>query len=140
MAPLEREEEEDDNFWPCSEASSQATATENKSHGLSEGYCEYPPDSYDIVMILDNREIKMKSNREYFQEQLAKREVLVTKRALDLGDVIWVARKKGSTISADELFLDVIVERKRMDDLVTSIKDGRFDEQKVGFTHPMGSS
>ena len=30
-----------------------------------------------------------------------------------------------------ELVLDYIVERKRMDDLCSSIKDGRFKEQKV---------
>lgn len=30
-----------------------------------------------------------------------------------------------------ELVLDYIVERKRMDDLCSSIKDGRFKEQKI---------
>jgi crossover junction endonuclease MUS81 len=30
-----------------------------------------------------------------------------------------------------ELVMDYIVERKRMDDLCSSIKDGRFKEQKV---------
>ena len=30
-----------------------------------------------------------------------------------------------------EIVLDFIVERKTMDDLVSSIKDGRFQEQKV---------
>ena len=32
-----------------------------------------------------------------------------------------------------ELVLDYIVERKRMDDLCSSIKDGRFKEQKVSW-------
>ena len=30
-----------------------------------------------------------------------------------------------------ELVLDYVIERKRMDDLCSSIKDGRFKEQKV---------
>jgi len=32
-----------------------------------------------------------------------------------------------------ELVLDYILERKRMDDLASSIMDGRFKEQKVTF-------
>ena len=33
--------------------------------------------------------------------------------------------------TAEEIVLDFIVERKRLDDLAGSIKDGRFREQKV---------
>ncbi|CAG8652029.1 6698_t:CDS:2, partial [Scutellospora calospora] len=44
--------------------------------------------------------------------------------------VIWVARKKNGLSPMEELVLDYIIERKRMDDLVGSIKDGRFREQK----------
>ena len=48
---------------------------------------------------------------------------------MELGDVIWVARKYNS-FTQEEIVLDYIIERKRMDDLVSSIKDGRFREQK----------
>lgn len=46
-------------------------------------------------------------------------------RSLKVGDFAWIA-KHGD----QELVLPFIVERKRMDDLGASIKDGRFHEQK----------
>ncbi|KAJ3046338.1 Crossover junction endonuclease mus81 [Rhizophlyctis rosea] len=49
-------------------------------------------------------------------------------RALELGDFIWVAKERAG--EEREVVLDYIVERKTMDDLVMSIKDGRYKEQK----------
>ncbi|KAG1132307.1 hypothetical protein G6F42_002479 [Rhizopus arrhizus] len=89
------------------------------------------PGEYEVMLILDSREIQMKNNRSYIQNRLSSKGINLSTRSLDLGDVIWVARKKGSTRQSDELFLDYIVERKRLDDLVYSIKDGRFTEQKT---------
>jgi hypothetical protein len=40
------------------------------------------------------------------------------------------------SILVDEVILEYIIERKRMDDLAESIIDGRFKEQKVDDTHP----
>ncbi|GAA5798293.1 hypothetical protein HPULCUR_003694 [Helicostylum pulchrum] len=88
------------------------------------------PGEYEIMLVLDNREIQMKNSRTYFQQKLAEKGVKCITRALDLGDVIWVAKKKNSTGEDQELFLDYILERKRLDDLVSSIKDGRYVEQK----------
>ncbi|KAF9217438.1 Crossover junction endonuclease mus81 [Podila verticillata] len=57
--------------------------------------------------------------------------VQVEKRALDVGDVLWVARlKEDPIVGPSEIVLSYAIERKRMDDLVSSIKDGRFMEQK----------
>ncbi|KAI8985247.1 hypothetical protein BDB01DRAFT_721807 [Pilobolus umbonatus] len=88
-----------------------------KSQGCSE---------FDVVLILDSREIQMRSNRDYIQQQLTEKGVKVETRSMNLGDVIWVARKR----NGEELFLDYVLERKRLDDLISSIKDGRFTEQK----------
>lgn len=49
-------------------------------------------------------------------------------RHLTVGDFIWVCRDR---VTGQELVLPYIVERKRMDDLASSIQDGRFREQKV---------
>lgn len=49
-------------------------------------------------------------------------------RSLKVGDYAWIARHK--MYKEQELVLPIIVERKRMDDLAASIKDGRFHEQK----------
>lgn len=47
---------------------------------------------------------------------------------MKVGDFTWIARHK--TNPDIELVLPYIIERKRMDDLASSIKDGRFHEQK----------
>lgn len=54
-------------------------------------------------------------------------------RKLSVGDYLWICKPKpGLGIDAShELVLPYVIERKRLDDLVSSIKDGRFKEQKV---------
>ena len=49
-------------------------------------------------------------------------------RQLKLGDFTWIARCKRT---GAEYILDVIIERKRISDLVSSIKDGRLREQRT---------
>ena len=96
----------------------------------------FPPGSYDVTLILDTREVKSTKStedRKYIQEQLTRRGVPVEKRALELGDVCWVAKRRGMSGDTTEAVLDFIMERKRLDDLVGSIKDSRFHEQKVSF-------
>lgn len=68
-------------------------------------------------------------NKKLFLEELKKTGISFDVRKLHVGDFLWVAKE----ISGEqrELVLDYIVERKRMDDLARSIKDGRFKEQKV---------
>jgi len=48
---------------------------------------------------------------------------------LNVGDFTWIARHKSS--KHEDIILNYIVERKRMDDLCSSILDGRYKEQKV---------
>ena len=54
-------------------------------------------------------------------------------RKLHVGDFVWLAQETRPRDPArpGELVLDHIVERKRLDDLCSSIVDGRFQEQKV---------
>ena len=49
-------------------------------------------------------------------------------RHLQVGDYVWICRDRST---GHELMLPYIVERKRMDDLAKSIKDGRYRDQKV---------
>ncbi|KAJ1970612.1 Crossover junction endonuclease mus81 [Dimargaris xerosporica] len=90
----------------------------------------HPPQSFDVWLVLDTREIRSKSDRDYIRVELEKRNVPVILRNLDLGDIMWVARPHSCNGPEEELFLGHIVERKRMDDLIASIKDGRYKEQK----------
>ncbi|KAK0667188.1 putative crossover junction endonuclease mus-81 [Cercophora samala] len=94
------------------------------------------PGTFTIELVLDNREIRAKTDRDYLQEELTKKGIRPITRAMELGDALWVAKCKQpgwlSRMGAegDEVVLDWIVERKRLDDLIGSIKDGRFHEQK----------
>ena len=94
------------------------------------------PGTFTVHLVLDVREVRAKTDRDYMQEELNKRGAKPIMRSLELGDVLWVAkchdpdhlRQFGA--EGDEVVLDWIVERKRLDDLIGSIKDGRFHEQK----------
>jgi hypothetical protein len=93
----------------------------------------YPPGSFEVVLVLDSREVRSRRDRDYIKDAILKRGIHVEVRSLDLGDVMWVAQKSNGQGPVEELFLDIVLERKRMDDLVSSIKDGRFKEQKVWY-------
>lgn len=95
-----------------------------------------PPDSFTVELVLDTREVRTSKDRDYISNELIKKGVEPEVRALELGDAMWVAKFKDPTFlsrygeEGDKVMLDWIVERKRLDDLVGSIKDGRFHEQK----------
>jgi crossover junction endonuclease MUS81 len=102
-----------------------------------------PPDSFEILLVLDSREIRSSTDRTYISDELLKKGVKSITRALPLGDVVWVAKLKAGYADqlraanpedegefSTEVVLDYILERKRLDDLISSIKDGRFHEQK----------
>lgn len=61
-------------------------------------------------------------------QSLEKQNTKYEVRRLSAGDFLWICRD--SRDASIELVLPYIVERKRMDDLASSIKDGRFHEQK----------
>lgn len=89
-----------------------------------------PKGSYRIKLLVDNREIRSKKDRDFMSNELTKRGIDCQARSLSAGDAMWLA-VGGDTSGVQEIVLDFIVERKRLDDLVSSIKDGRFFEQKV---------
>lgn len=97
------------------------------------------PGTFTVQLVLDTREVRSKTDRDYIHDELSKKGIKPILRALELGDFFWVAKLKDPTLlfhhgeadeHSDELALDWIVERKRLDDLVGSITDGRFSEQK----------
>jgi crossover junction endonuclease MUS81 len=100
-----------------------------------------PPGSFTVRLVLDTREVRTKKDRDYISSSLATRGLDALTRALPLGDVLWIAQIQpshahllpGEAVSEDgqqEIMLSHIIERKRLDDLIGSIKDGRFHEQK----------
>ncbi|CAF9923474.1 MAG: Crossover junction endonuclease mus81 [Alectoria fallacina] len=94
------------------------------------------PGSFTVHLVLDNREVRTKDDRDYIAEELTKKGTKPLVRPLELGDFFWVAKCHDPDLlshygeEGSEICLDWIVERKRLDDLVGSITDGRFQEQK----------
>ncbi|KAJ5434361.1 DNA repair nuclease XPF-type/Helicase [Penicillium cf. griseofulvum] len=96
----------------------------------------FPPKSFTIQLVLDTREVRTSTDRDYISGELMKQGITPQVRALEVGDAMWVAKCHDPTFltrhgeEGDEVMLDWIIERKRLDDLIGSIKDGRFHEQK----------
>jgi crossover junction endonuclease MUS81 len=84
------------------------------------------PGTYTIQLVMDNREIHSQVDRDRLEREIGEARIPYSVKALDVGDALWIAKSGG-----EEYVLDYIIERKRMDDLVSSITDGRFHEQKV---------
>ncbi|KAI9884039.1 MAG: hypothetical protein M1823_004176 [Watsoniomyces obsoletus] len=95
-----------------------------------------PASSFEVHLVLDNREVRAKQDRDYIKEELTRKGVRPIMKSLEAGDALWIAKRRRDDgderpiDETDEIVLDWIVERKRLDDLVGSIKDGRFREQK----------
>ena len=89
----------------------------------------YPRGSFRVKLVMDKREVNgAGADRAFMGEELLRRDVYFDQRVLDVGDITWVAI---SNTGQPDVILDYIVERKRMDDLASSIMDGRFFEQKL---------
>ncbi|CAG9562626.1 unnamed protein product [Danaus chrysippus] len=94
-----------------------------------EDVIEFEPDSYDIILYIDVKETSgLAKKNDPLTLQLKKYPNLKFEfRSLSVGDFAWIARHR---LNKEELVLPYIVERKRLDDLANSIKDGRYREQK----------
>lgn len=84
--------------------------------------------SYSIQAIIDNREVRSSDDRDFFCNELNRLGTRASVAALVVGDCVWTAQ---NTVTKEVAVLDYILERKRLDDLIASIKDGRFKEQKA---------
>uniref|UniRef100_A0A6E8VXY2 Crossover junction endonuclease MUS81 n=1 Tax=Anopheles coluzzii TaxID=1518534 RepID=A0A6E8VXY2_ANOCL len=80
------------------------------------------------ILLVDTCETigKSKSGLDRTLQELTQYAVEHEVRRLSVGDFAWIVRDD----SGREYLLPYVVERKRMDDLASSIKDGRFHEQK----------
>ncbi|KAJ8667433.1 hypothetical protein QAD02_009096 [Eretmocerus hayati] len=88
------------------------------------------PTNFDIILLVDTQETsgsKTKPKDDQTISELTKNKVLFEVRSLKVGDFTWIARCR---FTNKELILPYIIERKRTDDLASSIMDGRYNEQK----------
>ncbi|KAI5816925.1 hypothetical protein BZA77DRAFT_263411, partial [Pyronema omphalodes] len=82
--------------------------------------------TYMVQLIVDSREVRTIEDRQYFAKYLPDNGVIPEQRTLNVGDFLWVARSREA-----RLVLDHVVERKRFDDLLSSLIDNRFQDQKA---------
>ncbi|XP_022363274.1 crossover junction endonuclease MUS81 isoform X4 [Enhydra lutris kenyoni] len=101
--------------------------------GASEGSVQQPPlelepGEYRVLLCVDTGEAKRAGHRPELLLELQRLRVPHMVRKLHVGDFVWVAQETRPRDPArpGELVLDHIVERKRLDDLCSSIIDGRF--------------
>uniref|UniRef100_A0A8C5H4S2 Crossover junction endonuclease MUS81 n=1 Tax=Gouania willdenowi TaxID=441366 RepID=A0A8C5H4S2_GOUWI len=129
-AAQEEEEDEEDNVVDLT------VSDEDEGDVAAPAECLLPG-HYEILLCVDVIETTGGSSgcKQALVAELQRNKVLFDVRKLNVGDFLWVAREKvppptGQRAVRKEFVLDFIVERKRMDDLCSSIVDGRFREQK----------
>lgn len=83
---------------------------------------------FDVLLVIDVRERSGRKDAAYMIERLGRVGIGCEARALAVGDFMFVARLRRAP--ACEIVLDCLVERKRVGDLVSSIRDGRYHEQR----------
>lgn len=88
-------------------------------------------DTWELVLLLDHREIIERRNPRILERKLLERNVNCEVRVLGVGDAQWIARRKRIGGETQEFMLNVILERKEVHDLSGSIIDRRFFEQKT---------
>lgn len=104
---------------------SRSGDTSTSSASFTTSY--WSPGTYDIKLIVDNREVRMSTDENLLQKECEREGVSVELAPLAVGDALWVAENRETRTQA---VIDHIVERKRLDDLIRSIQDTRFTEQK----------
>lgn len=90
------------------------------------------PCEVEVVLLLDNRERGYK-DRDYLRRKIEEKGISCEVLSLALGDVLWAVcdKKKRLNRQPQDLHLvNYIIERKKISDLIESIKDGRYLEQK----------
>ena len=107
-----------------------STLTETPSNSQNSNSC--PPTvlkagTFDIFLVLDNREVRCRTDRDYFQKQLQLLGVETLTLPLPIADMLWVAQCKQTN---SRFVIGWLIERKGNDDLLSSIKDARYIEQK----------
>lgn len=88
-------------------------------------------DVYEVILILDDREqfaIQCSRGRKLIECICKEHKIKIQVRRLPVGDGIWIACHK---YLLSEYVLDFIVERKKVDDLRSSIRDNRYRDQKL---------
>ncbi|KAI5180930.1 crossover junction endonuclease MUS81 [Nematocida sp. AWRm80] len=77
----------------------------------------------NYILLVDSREKKEKTDPFYFQSTLMRMGVKPERRTLLIADFIWVLNKES------EYYSGILIERKTLNDLIHSLRDGRYKDQ-----------
>uniref|UniRef100_A0A3B5ZR63 Crossover junction endonuclease MUS81 n=1 Tax=Triticum aestivum TaxID=4565 RepID=A0A3B5ZR63_WHEAT len=109
---------------PCS-SSAEMSLLAMPSHQSNESFLK----AYEAVLILDDQDtFGPRSRRKVVDNIRSQFNIPVEVKHLPVGDALWIARHK--ELDTDYV-LDFIVERKNVEDLLGSIKDNRYKDQKL---------
>ncbi|CAG0923168.1 unnamed protein product [Notodromas monacha] len=95
-----------------------------------EDFLSFSVESTGVSIVVDWAETVKKTKTNPFVSKLESKGASVVRKRLSVGDYLWVAHGSDGPESERLLSLPLVVERKRYDDLWSSIKDGRWREQK----------
>ncbi|KAK1664297.1 hypothetical protein QYE76_052456 [Lolium multiflorum] len=118
------------------QGSAEFTSLDKDTDGPTNSILAMPPrlcnekflEAYEVVLVLDDRETFGSHGMRVVSNIHSKFRVPVEIKRLPVGDGIWIARHRRSHT---EYVLDFIVERKGVTDLVSSIRDSRYKDQKL---------
>lgn len=86
---------------------------------------------FNIILKVDNREHYKKTEEDNkFYERLVRQGINCELLSLPLGDFMWTAKIVDKELFEHELVTEFIIERKKLDDLASSLTDGRYIDQK----------
>lgn len=112
-------------FRSASTSSSRSSST-SLNQAASQVTTLWTPGQYEVLLLIDKREMK----QEEFAHCMATLELRGVKKreeVLQVGDFLYAARHKETKATC---VLNIVIERKREDDLSSSISDSRYEEQK----------
>ncbi|KAL7063150.1 hypothetical protein AAHC03_0986 [Spirometra sp. Aus1] len=115
-------------------AASSTISSEVKVNSSTEDIPRFSGGAYELVLLVDIREnFGLNKMKEMLRSDLSSVSIGCEVRSLPVGDFVWVARPlsdMNALTPFKEVVLGIVIERKRADDLASSIVDGRFLEQK----------
>ena len=98
----------------------------------------YDKSDWELCLLVDNRERGFNGSRvDWFISQFTTKHIPCYSKSLSLGDFTWIVRPPGCEDEGTWMHVPVVIERKELDDLRSSIQDGRWQEQRNRFRKMM---
>lgn len=84
-----------------------------------------------LTVLKINKKLYLSRFKNLILSEIKKSNVRYECVSLNIGDYTWIARSKEK--NKDDIILNILIQRKGMDELNNSLKEGSFGEEKVSF-------